>query len=146
MERAMNIPTFTKVSYGKLTAKQQENYNFHFAAAVLAQYGYNSIRLTDDWNGADFIAVNNDGHYLKVQLKGRLYISKRYAGKDLWIAFVDHANNAIYLYPHDAMMDTLLQNTNVAQTESWSGEQGAYGWKHLSQEIRTLIKPDMLSL
>lgn len=142
----MNIPTFTHVSYSNLTAKQQENYNFHIAAAVLARYGYNSIRLTDDWNGADFIAVHNDGHYLKVQLKGRLYISKRYMGKDLWISFVDHANKAIYLCPHDQIVTTLLQNTNVAQSESWNGDNGAYGWKTLSKEIRALIEPYMLSL
>lgn len=142
----MNTPTFTQVSYSNLTAKQQENYNFHIAAAVLARYGYNSIRLTDDWNGADFIAVHNDGHHLKVQLKGRLYISKRYMGKDLWISFIDQKTKAIYLYPHDATVDTLLQNTNIAQTESWEGDHGAYGWKTLSKEIRALIEPYMLSL
>ena len=48
---------FNKISYVKLNAKQKENYNYHKVAATLADYGYNSMRLNDDWQGADFIAV-----------------------------------------------------------------------------------------
>jgi len=29
----------------------------HKVAAALADYGYNSMRLNDDWQGADFIAI-----------------------------------------------------------------------------------------
>lgn len=47
-------------------------------ATALADYGYNSVRLTDDWQGADFIAVHIDGEsFLKVQLKGRFTVDKK---------------------------------------------------------------------
>ena len=45
-----------KVDYKTLNARQKENYNFHKVASALAECGYNSMRLNDDWQGADFIA------------------------------------------------------------------------------------------
>ena len=60
----------SKVTYENLNAKQKENFNYHKVAAALADYGYDSMRLNNDWQGADFIAVKND-EMLKVQLKGR---------------------------------------------------------------------------
>ncbi len=48
----------TKIRYDDLNARQQENYNFHKAACVLAEYGYNCIRLSDDWEGADFLVYH----------------------------------------------------------------------------------------
>ena len=59
-----------KVDYNKLNSKQKENYNFHKVASALADYGYDSMRLNNDWQGADFIAVKND-EMLKIQLKGK---------------------------------------------------------------------------
>ena len=38
------------------------------------------MRLNDDWEGADFIAIN-DKEMIKVQLKGRFSIDKKYLGK-----------------------------------------------------------------
>jgi|TARA_B110000240_G_C13309125_1_gene371946 hypothetical protein len=55
----------------------------------LADYGYNSLRLNDDWQGADFIAVNGD-NMLKVQLKGRFTVDKKYIGKSILIAFIEN--------------------------------------------------------
>jgi len=67
---------FSRVAYSDLNSRQKENYNFQKVAARLADYGFNSIRLTDDWQGADFIAVHIDGEtFLKVQLKGRHWSS-----------------------------------------------------------------------
>lgn len=56
-----------KILYKDLNARQKENYNFHKVAAALADYGYNSMRLNDDWQGADFIDVKGD-EMIKVQL------------------------------------------------------------------------------
>ena len=75
---------FNKVNYNELNAKQKENYNFHKVAAALAEYGYNSMRLNDDWQGADFIAVKGDD-MLKIQLKGRFTVEKKYIGKTIYI-------------------------------------------------------------
>jgi len=52
---------FEKVAYSRLNPRQQENYNFHKVAAKLADFGFNCIRLSDDFEGADFIALHVDG-------------------------------------------------------------------------------------
>jgi hypothetical protein len=92
-----------KVDYTKLKGKAQENYNFAKVSSALADYGYSCIRLTDDYQGADFIAVhaiNEDS--LMVQLKGRWSIFKKYLGKNIKIAFRD--GDDIYIYDHDDMV------------------------------------------
>jgi hypothetical protein len=66
------ISRFPKVAYSDLSARQKENFNFQKISAVLADYGFATIRLSDDWNGADFLALHRDGETLKIQLKGRL--------------------------------------------------------------------------
>ena len=54
-------------------SKQVETYNFHKAASVLAEYGFDCIRLADDWRGADFLAHHRDKEItLSVQLKASL--------------------------------------------------------------------------
>ena len=65
----MNNPPviFTRVDYKKLNARQKENYNFQKVSAFLADYGYVTLRLSDDWQGADFIAYHVNGEsFLKV--------------------------------------------------------------------------------
>ena len=66
----------------ELPPLQKENYNFHKVAGLLADYGFNCIRLTDDWKGADFLAVHIDGKtLLKVQQKGSAVIVKKLQGR-----------------------------------------------------------------
>ena len=43
---------FIKVKYNELNAKQKENFNYHKVASSLADYGYDSMRLNNDWQGA----------------------------------------------------------------------------------------------
>jgi hypothetical protein len=77
-----------KIQYKDLNARQKENYNFHKVADLLADFGYNCLRLNDDWEGADFIALHKDGiGHLKVQLKGRLTLDRKYIKKDNFVAF-----------------------------------------------------------
>lgn len=67
-----------EISYDDLNSRQRENYNFHKVSAILADYGFTSIRLSDDWQGADFIAQHIDGQtFIKAQLKGRMSIDKK---------------------------------------------------------------------
>ena len=47
------MTNFTKIDYNQLNSKQKENYNFHKVASALADYGYDSMRLNNDWQGAD---------------------------------------------------------------------------------------------
>ena len=51
----------TRIRYADLNARQKENYNFQKVSAVLADFGFTTLRLTDDWQGADFIAQHIDG-------------------------------------------------------------------------------------
>jgi hypothetical protein len=50
-----------KIQYKDLNSKQKEIYNFQKVAAILAAYGFNCIKLADDWQGADFLAYHKDG-------------------------------------------------------------------------------------
>ena len=57
-------------------------------ATSTSDYRFNCIKLNDDWQGADFLAYHKDGSTtLKVQLKARAVINKKYRGKDLYLAF-----------------------------------------------------------
>ena len=96
--------TLKRIDPDKLNGRQQEIYNFQKSAATLADYGFNCIKLTDDWHGADFLAHHFDGTTtLKVQLKGRLTIHRKYVGQDLWMNFPN--GTAWYLVPHDQLAE-----------------------------------------
>ncbi|MHA6828325.1 hypothetical protein ACQUJV_19145 [Ralstonia pseudosolanacearum] len=127
-----------KINYTQLNARQKENFNFQKVAARLADYGFNCLRLSDDWHGADFIACHIDGStFLKVQLKGRLSIDMKYSGKDIYIAFCDA--DTWYLYAHDEVRDLLLAKGHMAGSKSWDAA-GGYSWPYLSKGIKTIMK------
>lgn len=118
---------FARVPYLALNSRQKENYNFQKVAARLAEYGFNSIRLTDDWQGADFIAVHIDGEtFLKFQLKGRLVIDRKYVGKNVYVAFLH--GEELYLYDHDKFVQHLEGNDLIgAESVTWH-EKGFRSW------------------
>lgn len=116
-----------QVNYKSLNAKQQELYNFHRLAGRLADFGYYSIKLSDDWQGADFLAVHFNGEdSLKVQLKGRLTFNRKYQGKDIHIAFPH--NEDFFVFPHDELLDRVLMLKNIGNTKDWI-ENGHYSWR-----------------
>lgn len=129
----------TPIKYKELSAKQKENYNYFKVSAVLAEFGFSTMRLSDDWQGADFIAQHIDGEtFLKVQLKGRLTFNKKYQGKDLYISFFrDHD---WYLFPHDEVLKKVLAQGIMVGTYSWD-VKGGYSFPTLGEELRTLLKP-----
>lgn len=116
-----------RIGYKDLNARQRENYNFHKAAGLLADYGFNCLRLTDDWQGADFIACHIDGQsFLKVQLKGRLVAERKYMGKDIWIAFF--YRDDLYLYGHDAFVRHAEEGGRIsADSVNWARD-GYRSW------------------
>ena len=126
----------TKVSYKDLNSKQKENYNYHKVASALAEYGYDSMRLNNDWEGADFISVKGDD-MIKVQLKGRFTLSKKYEDKDLYIAFIEKGIIKIYL--HDEAL--AIASRNITDSKSWT-ENGSYSMnqtpKHYCQVIKEI--------
>ena len=77
-----------RVDYADLSSKQKEIFNYQKIAGALADYGFNCIKLADDWQGADFLAYHKDGEQtLKVQHKARVTIDRKYLGKGLYMAF-----------------------------------------------------------
>ena len=107
-----------KIAYSKLNSRQKEVFNFHKVAGLLADYGFNCLKLTDDWQGADFLAYHKDGtHTLKVQLKSRLTIGKKYQNKSLYIVFP--LNNGWYLIEHDGLVALAKKHTNWLNSKSW---------------------------
>ena len=130
---------FKRVSYIDLDPKQQENYNYMKVSAVLADYGFVTMRLSSDWKFADFIAQHIDGiKFLKVQLKGRFWLDKKYSGKGLHIAFPVADN--WYIYPHDEILTEILATTNLGRTSFWQ-KNGYHHRGVLSQKLHKLLMP-----
>lgn len=99
-----------RINYSELNARQKEIYNFQKLAAILADYGFNCIKMSDDWQGADFLADHmNGGQTLRVQLKARLTISRKYEGRNLYVGFPAAGN--WYLAPHDELVDFVGKTT-----------------------------------
>jgi len=139
MSKALKLQ---KIDPRKLNARQKENYYFQKISGLLADYGFTTIRLSDDWNGADFLAQHVDGiTLLRVQQKSRLGIWKKYQRKNLLVCFLDSAD--CYLYPHDEVLLYLLATTNIKRTASWRKKHG-YSWKQPPQRIAKYLKQFVL--
>ena len=130
---------FKRVSYQALNSKQQEAFNYQKVSAVLADYGFVTIRLISDWRGADFIAQHIDGTtFLKIQLKGRLTFDRKYMSRDLHLCFP--SGGEWFLYPHDEMLATVLDQTGIGRTDSWK-LRGSYSFPKVSTQLRRLLEP-----
>jgi len=127
---------YEKVGYETLNARQQESYNFQKLSGALAGYGFVTIRLSDDWNGADFLAQHISGTTLRVQLKGRLTFSKSYMNKDLWVGF--RTGERWFVFPHDKILDHALAVTNIGNTESWA-VRGMYSFPSVPTALQASL-------
>ena len=106
---------FQRINTDELNGRQKEIYNFQKSAALLPDYGFNCIKLADNWQGADFLAHHFDGTTtLKVQLKARLTIDRKYMGQDLWMNFP--CRGIWYLVPHDKLVELIGQTPIPTQT------------------------------
>lgn len=133
-----------RIAYTDLNSRQRENYNFQKAAAMLADYGFNCLRLSDDWQGADLIACHIDGQtFLKIQLKGRLVADRKYLGKEIHIAFF-HGSD-LYLYDHDDFVRVLEGDGRIgADSVSWH-QHGFRTWPSPPAWARTYLAPFRIS-
>lgn len=132
-----------KVNYDDLKPKQQEQYNFHKVSGKLAEYGYNCIRLSDDWQGADFFAFRIDGsNPLKVQLRSRTMISRKYQGKDILMCLPIgyHPVRGWYLVPHDKLAEIVGSHTTWPEIDSWV-KGGQYSSHNPSAGLRKALMP-----
>lgn len=130
--------TFERIDYQELNSRQQEAYNFQKVSAVLADFGFVTIPLSNDWNGADFIAQCRDGiTFLKVQLKSRLTFDKKYCGKQLYICFRDgiHDHDPWYVYDHDEFLKEVDANGKIRESETWKAGK-PYHFPTLSAHLK----------
>jgi hypothetical protein len=133
---------FTRISYQLLNARQRENYNFQKVSGVLADYGFATIRLTADFQGADFLAQHINGKtILPIQLKGRAYFSKKYLRKRLWICFP--SNGGLYLFPHDRILNLILNSGRLTGTVSWA-QNGVYHFPSIPAWLKPTLQPYFL--
>ena len=129
---------FDRIRYANLNARQKETYNFQKVAALLADYGFNCIKLTDDWQGADFLAYHKDGRdTLRVQLKARVHIDKKYCEKGLFMAFP--IDGDWYLIAHDDLVKLVGETTNWLETASWKSG-GRYTASKPSKRLVSVIE------
>ncbi len=128
---------FRKIEYRTLNARQKENFNFQKVSAILADYGFVTLRLSDDWQGADFIALHISGDVLRVQLKSRLTFHNKYLSRGLYIAFPEEG--AWYLYPHDELFEKILRATKIGSSRSIK-ERGGYSFPRVPPTIRHLVE------
>ncbi|HAO48811.1 MAG TPA: hypothetical protein DCR35_05650 [Runella sp.] len=129
-----------KISYSDLNSRQKETYNFQKISSILADYGFATIKLNDDWQNADFIAQHIDGNtFLKIQLKGRLTFDKKYKDKNIYICFP--YNESWFLYEHDILLNVFLKKfeNKMADSISWK-ENGSYSWGSLSKEHLNILE------
>ncbi|WP_420452371.1 hypothetical protein [Ilumatobacter sp.] len=128
-----------RVVYSTLSAKQKEIYNFQKVAALLADHGFNCIKLADDWKGADFLAYHKDGDQtLKVQLKGRTTIAKKYLGGGLHMAFP--IRGEWHIVAHDVLVELCRGHTDWLKTASWV-DAGGYSSQAPGSALRAALGP-----
>ena len=138
-----------KVEYQNLNPKQQEIYNFQKVAAMLADYGFNCIKLADDWQGADFLAYHKNGSdTLRVQLKGRICINKKYIDKNLFIIFPVRESEKIrhdswYLIEHKKLISLIEEHTNWLDTSTWRNK-GKYSAKKPNEQLLLALEKSRL--
>ena len=129
-----------RINYKELNAKQKENYNYHKVSSLLADYGFSGILLSDDYNGADFLAMHKDGQILRVQLKARVTIDKKYVTKDLYMAFP--VKDRWCLIAHDTLLE--LTEISVWLTSSSWKERGSYSSPSVSKNLEAALAPYLL--
>ena len=104
-----------RVNHNDLNSRKKEIHNFQKVAGRLADYGFNCIKLDDDWQGADFLAYHKDGlDTLKVQLKSRRgYRSEIHRQKHTYrVSSAGHW----YLIEHDVLVQKVRQFANWLTT------------------------------
>lgn len=133
----------TRTHYSNLNSKQQEIYNFQKVAGELADFGFNCIKLADDWQGADFLAYHKDGNdTLKIQLKPRVYIAQKYRNKELYVVFP--IEGVWHLVEHDVLLDLVAQHTVWLNSSAWK-VTGAYSSGSPNRVLREALSDYAIS-
>jgi hypothetical protein len=133
-----------KVDYdAELNSKQQEQ---HLFQKFSADYGYATIKLSDDWEGADFIAISHvTGEFFKIQLKGRFTVAIKYERKDVYIAFpIDRESGQWCIFPHDVILNLLREMGMHVNGPGWE-TTGEFHTSKVSKNLRPLLEEYLIS-
>ena len=136
---------FDHVGYDERTGKNSkfiETYNFHKAAAVLAEYGFDCIRLSDDWEGADFLAHHKSSNMtLMVQLKTCLVIDRRYLPfKELFMCFPLDGTGNWYMVKHTHLLEIVRKNApQWVNSNRWK-RTGSYFSYTATEKVRCALE------
>jgi hypothetical protein len=75
------------------------------------------------------------------QDKKRLTFNREWTGHDIWVTFTDHKSGTTYRYPHDQILQTLMDQQGIIRgTRSWE-ENGLYHFPQLSEVQQRLLEP-----
>ncbi len=106
-------------------------------SSALLDLRYNVFLPVFD-EGVDLIAHREEDQDVKiVQQKSRWTINKKYAGRNIWIAFPD--DDTWYLVPHDDMLNW-PEVQNYLRTASWR-DNGIYHVARPSRALRLRLEP-----
>ena len=79
--------------------------------------------------GIDFIVYREqDDLLIKIQLKSRWSIDRKYIGRNIGMLFGNGGDmKEWYLFPHDVMVSFAQENTEFLKSKSWNAKHGAQG-------------------
>lgn len=121
----------------KLSGKAIELMNTHELTAELMARGW-SVYLPVYDDGIDLLATKNDvSNIIRIQLKSRWTISKRYVGRPIEIAFKDRG--LWYLVRHEDMVSA-GEAEGYCQQNSWT-KDGGWSVKNMSQSLTDRMTP-----
>ena len=128
------------VAYEELSGKEQESFNSAILKSVMAKGGYlEAFTVNGDKWGADLLFYrSSDGNVMKVQLKGRPFLSKKYCNKDIYIAFPDKDRCRWFVYSHDDVMNAVLSTGRLVGTKSWD-VQGGWSWSYIPPFLEEIL-------
>ena len=130
------------IEYEKLSGKEQESYNASLLMGQMAQWGYlEGQKINGDKHGADLLFYrSSDGSVLKVQLKGRVTLSKHYQGKGLCVAFRNRSTGDWFLYDHDQILEKVISLGHLEGTKSWD-MTGGWSWSAEPLWLQNILQP-----
>jgi len=76
--------------------------------------------------------------FLKVQLKGRITIGKKYLKKNIYICFPNNKKTEWYLVPHDKLVQELEKHNMWINSSSWI-KGGNYSSISISAKIQNFV-------
>ena len=135
-----------ETKYEDLSGREQESYNAAHLMAQMAKWGYlEGSKVNGDKWGADLLFYRSeDGDVIKVQLKGRVTLSRHYRGKGIHVAYRNRDTEEWFLYNHDILLDQVLSKGYLTGTKSWE-EKGGWSWSSNPPWLQELVDPWCIS-